>query len=174
MTFPVPERLRDRVWDKQLDVLVEHRFFDLVLNFLATREGKLRLGKTIATGLSYPIYVVAMVFTPFITSNSWFVYIAEGLCVVGTVVSAISQLTDRHHASSKPLRDAYRDLSRIRDRFEDLWFYVDGNDSGETETQMLLGQLTSQFTELQNRFPGIQSKYAILYNNAEEHIFSAA
>ncbi len=92
MTFPVPERLRDRVWDKQLDVLVEHCFFALVLNFLAKREGKLRLGKTIATGLSYPIYVVAMVFTPFITSNFWFVYIAKGLCVVGTVVSAICHL----------------------------------------------------------------------------------
>lgn len=157
MIFPVSERLRVRVWDKQLDVLVQHRFFDLVLNFLARREGKLRLAKTIATGLSYPIYVLAMVSTPFISSNSWIVYIAEGLCFVGAVVSAISQLTDRHHASSKPIRDAFRELSRIRDRFEDLWFYVDGNDSGETETQMLLGQLTSQFTELQNRFPGIQS-----------------
>lgn len=89
--------------------------------------------------------------------------IAEALCVVGAAVSALSQLADRNLARRKPLQDAYRDLARIRDRVEDLWFYIDGDDSSEPETQTLLEQLTDQFTGLHDRFPRIHSEYAILY-----------
>lgn len=69
MAFPVSDRLRDRVWDKRLDVFVEHRFLDLVLNLRTRRESKTHLGKTIATGLSCPVYVLAMLGTSFVTSK---------------------------------------------------------------------------------------------------------
>lgn len=145
-------------------------FFDLELNLHTRRESRTRLGKTIANGLSYPNYLLAMLGTPFVTSNAWILSIAEGLCVVSAAVSAISQLADHNLASRKPIQDAYRELARIRDRFEDLWFYVDGDDSGEPETQMLLGQLTSQFTELQYRCRSIRSKYAMFHRKATSYI----
>lgn len=172
MPNSVSDRLRERVWGKRLDVLVEHTFHRNVLTYLAGRAKRTKRIKTVATISSYPVYLTAMAAAPLFIGEPWFLGAVEALGAGGIFVSAISQYTGRVDEDARPVSEASKELSRLRDRFEDLWFFVDSPAATDELVQSWFSPLSDQLTEVTNRTEELQSKYGTLYSDAERYVYT--